>query len=418
MRRLPPILVAATLILWAVHGRAAPGDGAHVAVVDLSDQHADPRLVAQVEREILRLRPGSRILDEPAMRTLLGTGEGPAAAAIRIAHEAVAKQADGRCADAVASAELAESLALGNLPFDDERDLLKDIYVVLVTCEAERGRTKELGAAAARLRALTSLRPDPLAVDLWNNHVDKALPGPAEVELQIDSEPANAQVQIDFHGDGTTPRTLKVSPGLHYIEVQKDGFHKAFRRINLGKQPMRTAFRLVERTRDRLDQAQATLGALRNVDPARRAPGLAKLAQLSRADLLVVLVATAANQVRLWFFDSERGGLAKEAIDSPFDPSNFNVAILAAMPTPGASPAPNGEKKRPLASPPTAPAASTDLPEAQAQAASSRKLVRPGPPWWGWLVAATVLATLAVVVVADRPKQPTTFDVHAHWNGP
>ncbi len=405
------------------------------AVVDVSAARADERLVSEVERQIARLRPGAAPIDEPAMRRLLATGEGPAAAATRLLHEAEDQRATGACDAAVARAEVAEALTLNNVPLDDERDLLKRIYTVLVACEAKRGRDKELAWSASRLRALVELAPDGLPPELWSKHVENALPGAATSELQIDSEPGNAQIAIDFHGDGVTPRTLKIAPGVHYIEVQKDGFRKAFRKITMGAQPVRTVFRLVARTADRLDQAAATLALVRRAEPGQRAPGLARLAQLARAELLVVL-AVDGDRAKIWFFDAERGGLAKDAVESEIDAASFQVKALSDLPTPGAAPrrdsataaAPTPTTRKPgmLAPAPGAapatkspqPAAEDALPEAAATATVNQRWVRPPAPWWGWLVAGALAGALGVYIFMDQPKRADTLAVRARWTPP
>src|SRR5205814_1115815 len=87
----------ATLLLapaaWAQEG--------HFAVVDISAEGRNEKVTTQVEKEVSRLRPGSKPLDDPAMRRLLATGEGPAAAATRLTKEAEEQQAVGDCAGAV-----------------------------------------------------------------------------------------------------------------------------------------------------------------------------------------------------------------------------------------------------------------------------------------------------------------------------
>src|SRR5207247_1486917 len=57
-------------------------------------------------------------------------------------------------------------------------------------------------------------------------------------------------------------------------------------------------------------------------------PTLSRLAQLSRADALVILI-VADGRARIWFFDAERGGLSNETIESAIDPTTGRVVALA-----------------------------------------------------------------------------------------
>ena len=72
----------------------------------------------------------------------------------------------------------------------------------------------------------------------------------------MDSDPPNAQVSINLHGEGVTPRTLKVAPGLVFVEVQKEGFKKAFRAVTITDRPARTALRLIPRAQDRTEHGR------------------------------------------------------------------------------------------------------------------------------------------------------------------
>jgi hypothetical protein len=426
------------------------------AVVDITADGRNEKVANAVEKDVGRLRPNAKPLEDASMRRLLATGEGPNAAAARLTREAEERRTAGDCAGAVDRANQAEALTLGNVPLDDERDLLRTQYVVLVACQNQLGHAKERDAAAVRLRSLVSLLPPALSQDLWDKFVAKAtLPAP-KTELHVDSDPPNAQIAINFHGDGVTPRTLKVPPGTVYIEVQKDGYRKAFRKLEVGNEPMRTAFRLIERTHDRLDQALSTLNLLRRTEVGQTPPTqtLARLAQLSRADFLVVLQLKGNNRVKIWFFDAERGGLSTDTIDSAVDPESGRVANLAARaggapPPPPAKPptppppseakpaTPTTAEAKPAAPPPeTTPAQSTTeskpttsvdltpkpegLPEAQAKQVQPTIVRRkkPGTPWWSWLIAGAVGATLLTYIYFDRPQHQDTLAVKAFWVPP
>src|SRR4029453_18693017 len=158
-----------------------------------------------------------------------------------------------------------------------------------------------------------------------------ATAGTATTELHVDSDPPNAQIAVNFHGEGVTPRTLKVPPGTVYVEVQKEGYLKSFRKLQVGPQPAPTAFPPLDRTHDRLDQALATTNVLRKADPASRpsVSTLSRLAQLSRAEFLVLL-AVKGNRARIWFFDAEKGAISAEAMESAVDLTTGKVAALTA----------------------------------------------------------------------------------------
>src|SRR6185436_11211886 len=105
------------ILLLAPAARAEEG---HFAVVDISADGRNEKVTAQVEKDVMRLRPGSKPL------------EGPTAAASRLTREAEEQQAIGDCPGAVDRANQAETLTLGSVSLDDERELLRNQYTVLV----------------------------------------------------------------------------------------------------------------------------------------------------------------------------------------------------------------------------------------------------------------------------------------------
>jgi PEGA domain len=438
--------LAGALAVGLGRAPAARAQESRYAVVDISPGSRNEKVAADVESQVARLRAGARPLEDASMRRLLATGEGPIAAANRLTREAEERRTAGDCEAAAERARAAEALTLTSVPLDDERELLRTQYVVLVACEHQRGRAAERDAAAFRLRSLVSLAPSSLPPELWDKYVNKAVPPAATTELHVDSDPANAQIQINFHGDGVTPRTLKVPRGTVYIEVQKDGYLKAFRKVEVAGTPARTAFRLVERTHDRLDQALAASNVLRRTDPgqAPSAPTLARLAQLARADLLVVMSMLAPDTVKIWFFDADRGALSSNSITSPVDPSTGRVTALAdrsgkssaadaplpATGTPGkpSPPAPAGAQGTPAAGAPAPSSAGGDglqklaaprqgLPEAQTKQAPpvTHRRTRAAAPWWSWLIAGAIGAGLLTFVYLDRPQRQDTLAVRAFW---
>jgi hypothetical protein len=366
---------------------------------------------------------------------VLATGEGPAAAATRLSKEAQERQAAGDCPGAVDRANQAEILSLGSVSLDDERELLRNVYSALVACENELGHAAQRDLAARRLRSLVSLPPPGLPAELWQKYVATATAGAATTELHVDSDPPNAQIAVNFHGEGVTPRTLKVAPGTVYVEVQKEGYLKAFRKLQVGAQPARTTFRLVDRTHDRLDQALATANLLRRADPAAKPSisSLSRLAQLARADFLVLL-AVKGDRAKIWFFDLEKGALSAEAMESPVDLATGKVASLAVRGPGAAAPAPAPAPPTPTPAPTTTP----ETPEPPTTAGPPKKVTpepapepfvtqptpqpvkrkKSGAPWWSWLIAGAIGSGLLVYIYLDRPQKEGTLAVRATWVPP
>jgi len=219
------------------------------------------------------------------------------------------------------------------LGVDEERESLKSLYVTLIGCHDKLGHASDARAAGARLRTLVSMPPSPLSQALCDRYVappDAAAPAPEPVELQVDTDPPNARVAINFHFDGVTPRTLKVPPGVVYVEVEKDGFKKAFRKVTVERAPVRVPITLTERRQDRAAEVETTVARLRGNDPGRNRTTLARLAELARVDVLVA-IAVDAGIVKMWWFDADRGDLVGGPVESRLDPKTGRwVAVSAA----------------------------------------------------------------------------------------
>ena len=322
---------AAALVVTLAAARAphaGEGEARLFGLVDLSmaTEHAPEALKVEVE-SWAKGRGLVKLTDAGMQRAL----NGPTATEPVIAHlvgAARAKQEAGDCAGAVALAYETEDAALGGLSVDDEREPLKLLYALLVACEHQLGHVAEARAAGVRLRTLVSLPPSALSHDLWETYVAPptpdagAAPKPdtaaTPVELTIDSDPPNARVAINFHINGVTPRTLKVAPGVVYVELEKAGYKKAFRKITVDKAPARAVFALADRRSDRAVQVENAVAKLRGSDPTTHPTTLARLAEMARVDVLVA-IAVRAGTVKLWWFDSERGDLMGDPIESRFD---------------------------------------------------------------------------------------------------
>src|SRR5256885_4644986 len=125
-----PLLASLALIALGAAPGLARADETRFAVVNISQTGHNEAVVADIERQVARLRPGAKPLEDANMRRLLATGEGPFAAANRLTREAQERRAAGDCATAVARAAAAEAVTLGSVALDDERDLLRAQDVV------------------------------------------------------------------------------------------------------------------------------------------------------------------------------------------------------------------------------------------------------------------------------------------------
>ena len=204
-------------------------------------------------------------------------------------------------------------MMLTALSLDEERDPLKALYILLVICELKLeppGRAGRGGGPAAR--RWCRCRPSDLPRPAVDKHVDKASFGAATTELQVDSDPANAQVAVNLHGDGVTPRTLKVAPGLVFVEVQKEGYKKAFRAVEIDRPPgAHGAAAGAARAGPHRAGRELQLRFLQSERRAEDRTGtLSRLSQLARVETLVLLQVN-GDRVKISFFDAERGALAE-----------------------------------------------------------------------------------------------------------
>jgi hypothetical protein len=428
----------AVLIAAGVPARAW-AEASRFAVVDLDPRPENEKVRAEVEREIARLRPGAHPIEDPIMRRLLLTSEGPTDAANRAAAAVKRAFAAGDCDATVKLGQEAEPMILAALSLDEEREPLKALYGALVVCEAKRGRAAELQVAAFRLRSLVSLPPSDFPADLWEKHVANANAGAATTELFIDSDPANANVSVNFHGDGVTPRTLKVAPGVVFVELQKEGFKKAFRAVTVTPdRNARAVMRLVSRAQDRTELAEAQLRLLKQTEIKEATATLSRLSQYARAETLV-LMRTAGDKVSIAFFDAERGALTEAPIESAFDPATGKIAALAARgngtpaatattkpaaalaggagPVPPAAPAPE-KSAGPALAPSSGEAALPEARAAKQQVEYVPRKKKPGAPWWSWLIAGAVGAGFLTFMWSDQVPTVSTVNVRANWTPP
>jgi hypothetical protein len=198
--------------------------------------------------------------------------------------------------------------------------------------------------------------------------------------------------------------------------------------VQVGTEPQRAVFRLIDRTHDRVDQALATVNLLRRADPAEKpaASTLSRLTNLVRADVLVLL-SLKGDRARIWYFDAEKGALSNEALESTVDASGRVAALTAkvaaltpAPPAPASAPTASGEgtstaapKKLNLNAPPPEPQITETAPPSVTYPRH-----RKPTPWWSWLIAGAIGAGLLAYIYSDRPQKQGTLGVHASWVPP
>ena len=292
----------------------------------------------EVEKEYGRLRPGSQPIEDPVARQLLAHGEGPSDAAYRVLRESHRARASGDCATAVKLGRQAETMLLAALSLDEERDPLKGLYSSLILCELKLNNAAGLASAAARLRGLVSLPPSDLTQDIWDKHVANATLGEPDhraADRQRSGQRPGGRQPARRRGDAADAQGPE---GVAFVEVQKEGYKKAFRAVEITDRPVRTVLRLVQRAHDRIEQAELQLKGLRmsEAELSERNGALSRLSQLARVETLVLLQVT-GNRVKISFFDAEKGAVTGTPIDSPSIARAAGSRRWPSAPRPGAA---------------------------------------------------------------------------------
>ena len=417
---LKSVAAIAALMLHVLQPRAARADELRFAVVNLSGASLPQTVVASVQREVQRLRPGTRLILEDSVVRLLETGETPEVAAPRLVERAEAARASGDCALALNLGNEAEVLLLGAVPSATAKPLLIRVFATALLCAETLSQKDTLNVNARRLKAITDAPPEGFPQAAWEAHVATLVEPAESTELFIDSEPANAQISVNFRASGSTPHTLTVSRGEALIEIEKEGYKKSFRRLEMLESQKRTVFRLIGIRADRAELIGSALNILSRITPTEKPLVLSQLAQWARADLLVLLKIE-NGMLRIWQFDADRGASATEVLDSTFDPDSGRVQALAERKA-------VGEKRAGLLSPGKAGKENPDLsvhadddeeglPTTFAkQRPTGLKKTR--PPWWSYIVATAVVGVVVGLVIADQPRAASDLDIKATWNGP
>lgn len=298
-------ILTAVVLSGTAHAASLPEEDARFAVADVSPARAPATVLDRIERETATSRPGLQLVEDATMRTLLRDAESAAVTTKRQLGQARTRRLAGDCAAALTAATAAEAQALDLMTLDEQRAPLREAYTTILLCEHALGHEDRAAAAARSLHLLTSLRPDDVPEALWQRYV-KTAANAQQAELRIDSEPPNAHVTVDFHDAGFTPCTVKQAQGTALVQIEKRGYKRGLRRVTAGGEPTRVSFTLAERRNDRTTSVRDLIVALRGREPDRDRTLLARLAQLARADVLV-LVSASEGTLRVWTFDAERG---------------------------------------------------------------------------------------------------------------
>jgi len=155
---LKSVAAIAALMLHVLQPRAARADELRFAVVNLSGASLPQTVVASVQREVQRLRPGTRLILEDSVVRLLETGETPEVAAPRLVERAEAARASGDCALALNLGNEAEVLLLGAVPSATAKPLLIRVFATALLCAETLSQKDTLNVNARRLKAITDAR--------------------------------------------------------------------------------------------------------------------------------------------------------------------------------------------------------------------------------------------------------------------
>lgn len=191
----------------------------------------------------------------------------------------------------------------------------------------------EREAALEELRTCVHLdpecRPDPARhpPELIALHAEaRAASERGEAELSLSTDPSGARVTLDGDRASETPVTWdEVSPGRHYVTVERDGFLPEVHVISVAAGGP-TDRRLTLTAGSASSRASAALRDLRARGPDAEARWRAEAATLSEADVLLVLERR-DRALRLAAFDA-RGGPLEDALDDEIDDLDAARAYL------------------------------------------------------------------------------------------
>jgi PEGA domain-containing protein len=179
---------------------------------------------------------------------------------------------------------------LGQLPLAQVQGRLAEIYKYREACA--RNRSDE--AAAARFGAIKTALS-----------AETAPASPSPVELRVQPEPEDATVYVDGHDTGHA--AAPVAPGPHVVDVEKSGFRKLHRVIDVAPPgPVQLAVSLSPLSADPYSEVRAQVQGMRGSPIGQHLRELADLASRASADR-VLIIGAKGEEVQAALFDPEAG---------------------------------------------------------------------------------------------------------------
>jgi hypothetical protein len=259
---------------------------ARVAIVDVGSEAASPAARAAVETALRGKSVGDAVLRD----ALFGLSPQDR---VRMEGEASlgrAQAAFGRsqCDAALRDLDEAEK-QLGQLPLAQVQGRLAEIYRYREACARERHDD----AAVAKLAAI-------------KDALNAESPKEGDIELRVQPEPDDATVYVDGHDRG---RSARVSTGMHVVDVEKSGFRKLHRTIEVAAPgPVQLAVSLAAQPADAQASIRAQVQSMRGSPIGQHLRELSDLASRASADR-VLLIEANGDEVRAHVFDADAGVL-------------------------------------------------------------------------------------------------------------
>ena len=328
---------------------------ARIAIIDGGGEAASPSARAAVETALR-----GKSVGDAAMRDAL-FGLGPSDR-VRMEGEAAlgrAQAAFGRlqCDAALHDLDIAEK-QLGQLPLAQMQGRMAEIYRYREACAQQRHDD----AAAAKFAAVK----DALAAET---------PREGDIELRVQPEPDDAAVYVDGHDRGHSAR---VAAGLHLVDVEKSGFAKLHRTIEVAAPgPVQLAVSLASQPADLYAGVRALVQNMRGSPIGQHLRELSDVASRASADR-VLLIDASGDEVRAHLFDADAGVLEPRTWKGRI--ANGTLPGLAEFAT-----GVDGTAQKPTAT--------ATPPQKQ------KKQSDPWKHWYTWVVAGALTGLAAALVV-------------------
>jgi hypothetical protein len=318
--------------------------------------------------QALEKSPSVRPLDSAEDRRTLRDG-GPAAELDRALTRAEAALAKLKCTDAIRDYEAAENLLLTEVPLRLVRARFADVMRGLLACYDQLGRKDDAARVAERLTFAPGTRDD-VASLMARYHVPRTY-GPVPPPVQIETEPAGAQVSRDLQPVGPGP--VEVFGGeawVDFVDAELEGYRRAHAVLGGGG-----TVKLVLQKEERLS---ALVDEVRLAMPD--APlGLVKAVgeRVGAARVLVLAPDGAESRLVARWFDVAAGRWGADALHAEGDGAADKIALYVA---------------------PQAPVAA----QVAAKPPSKKSRLGVWGKWYTWLAAGAVVALVAGLLIAEH----------------